>query len=218
MFKDIANCFDFEQRNPFLTLITSSCQSDSSFFVHHFLSVGLRSKLKQVYFVNLSQTWSHYKSVQTKLGNGPLLNEQTEAGKFVNFDFVKQNNTAALVQQDNSPVNLGQQAFVQLFASLEEKNKNESNFECMLIVDDMSILNLLGCDEKFTFELIAKLKGFTNLKLNLVLQLQSFWLNRHMINDLIYLSDVYVRIEDLITGYSKDIQGQVGFFWQFIIF
>jgi hypothetical protein len=209
MFKDITNCIDFEHRNPFLTLITSSCQSDSSFLIHHFLSFGIRSK-KQVYFVNLSQTWSHYKSVQSKLGNSVQLNEQTEAGKFVNFDILKPKNTDSLIQME-SQVDFWQQTFTNLITCLEEKNKNESDFECMVIIDDMSILNLIGCDENLIFELIVKLKAFTNLKLNLVMQLQSFWLNRHMINDLVYLADVYIKIEDLVTGYSKDIQGQVGF-------
>ena len=209
MFKDISNCIDFEQKNPFLTLISSSCQSDSSFLIHHFLSLGIRSK-KQVYFVNLSQTWSHYKSVQSKLGNSVQLNEKTDAGKLVNFDIVKQKNTATLIQMD-SPVDFWQQTFASLIACLEEKNKNESNFECMVIIDDMSILNLIGCDENLIFELVVNLKAFTNLKLNLIMQLQSFWSNRHMINDLIYLSDVYIKIEDLLTGYSRDIQGQVSY-------
>jgi hypothetical protein len=54
MFKDIDNCIDFEKINPFLTLITSSSNTDGSFLIHHFISVAIRSK-KPIIFVNLSQ-------------------------------------------------------------------------------------------------------------------------------------------------------------------
>ena len=72
--------------------------------------------------MNLSQTWSHYKSVQSKLGNSVQLNEKTDAGKLVNFDIVKQKNTATLIQMDN-PVDFWQQTFASLIACLKEQKR-----------------------------------------------------------------------------------------------
>lgn len=209
MFKDILNCVDFDLKDPFLTLISSSSNSDSSFLIHHFLSCAIRSK-KQVYFVNLAQTWSHYKSVQMKIGNNVLLNELVDSGRFQQFDFVKQN---SLFCSKSEPINW-QQAFDNLLIKLEEKSKQNYDSNIFVIIDDLSILSLIGCDDHFIFEFVNKLQSF-HLKLNLIMQLQAFWSNSFVLNDLVYLSDVYFKIEDLVTGYSKDIQGQVCFLYLF---
>ena len=87
--------------------------------------------------------------------------------------------------------------------------KNVTNSEVIVIVDDMSILNLIGCDENFIFEFVNTIQSFSNLNINLILQYQSFWTHKFILNDLIHVSDVYFKVEDLLTGYSKEIQGQV---------
>lgn len=203
MFKDISNCVDFEQKNPFLTLISSACTSDSSFLIHHFISYALKSK-KHCYFLNLSQTWSHYKSVQSKLGNTVLLNESIEKSLFQNIDFVKQTSVQRLVQLgEDTTTHLIEQLFNNFFASLTKNNS-----ESIVIIDDLSILNLLGLNENYIFKLIYKIRSL-NSKVNLIIQMQSFTWSTHLLNDLARMSEIYFKIEDLVTGYSKDIQGQV---------
>lgn len=129
-----------------------------------------------------------------------------ESSKFINYDFFKQNTMQSLDQIID-----WKQVFTGLFKRLDEKNSN-NNSDVILIVDDMSILNLIGCDENFIFEFINKIQSYSNLNINLIFQYQSFWTNKFILKDLIHMSDVYFKVEDLVTGYSKEIQGQVRIF------
>ena len=36
-----------------------------------------------------------------------------------------------------------------------------------------------------------------------------FYSNKYFINDLVYMSDYYLKVENLSTGYLKEINGQV---------
>ncbi len=205
MFKDILNSYDLSKRKDFLTLITS-LSLDGSFLLHHLLSCGIRHK-QQIFFFSIAQTWIHYKSIQIKLGNGNILTEMLENLKFVNYDLmclVKD----FLINDSNelSSSNINE-AFDDLYLNHLLKNEDKDE-NILIIIDDLSLFNLLGYKENFIIEFIYKIKKFES-KINLIIYSQQLVSNRYLLNELKYLSDSQIQIENLKTGYSKDIQGQV---------
>ena len=78
----------------------------------------------------------------------------------------------------------------------------------MIIIDDFSVFNMIGFNENFIIEFIYNIKEFRN-KVNLIVYLQLLRANSQLIEELKYLADSYFMIENLITGHSKEIQGQV---------
>ena len=200
MFKDLINYFDFDKRNDNFTLVTS-LSLDGSFIIHHLLSCGIRNKHK-IYLINLAQTWSHYKSIQVKLGNGNALSQSIDNATFFNIDLIN------LVQNELiSGINyssLIKKAFDDLYSILS-KSTNE---KIMIIIDDFSVFNMIGFNENFIIEFIYNIKEFRN-KVNLIVYLQLLRANSQLIEELKYLADSYFMIENLITGHSKEIQGQV---------
>jgi hypothetical protein len=219
MFKDILNCFDLSKRNDFLTLVTSE-SIDGSFFLHHLLSCAIRSK-QQIYFFNLSQTWLHYKSIQIKLGNGNQLAEMIDNSKLVNFDLMNafqenlMNNEYEFGKQNNFIIKMFEQFYSNHLNNLAERTKEK----VMIIIDDLSVLELIGINENFIFEFMQKLNKVAD-KVNLVIYSQILNSNLNLVNELTHLADSHIQIGSLLTGYSKEIQGQVNFckYYNFIYF
>ena len=204
MFKDLENYFDLQKRNNFLTLITTSTTVDGSFLIHHFLSTALRNK-QQIYFFNIAQTWSHYKSIQIKLGNSTNLAEMTSNSTLVNFDLTNVSENFLKGDESNDMESTMREVFQCLNSKLQESSEGG---KALVLIDDLCVLNLMGCSENFIFEFISSIREFRE-RINLVVYSQILEFNRHLITDLMFLADSYVVVDSLMTGYSKDIQGQV---------
>lgn len=200
MFNDLHKLVDFEK---FKTILIESENIDGSFLIHHALSLCLKNDIKTI-FLSLSQTLSHYKSVQSKFGNSSqIISKAIENGSLLNIDILgKMTN----INIDSNSV----------LATIEEElsEKIEKIGYSILIIDDLSILNLLGCTSKQLFKLVRNLRLRFKL-LKMVINLNSFGDDdelKIMIKNLGYISDVYFYVSHLKTGYSKDIQGQVTIF------
>ena len=203
MFKELANYFDLEKRNNFLTLVTSSTL-DGSFILHHLISSALR-KRHPIYMCNAAQTWAHYKSVQVKLGNGTALSEAAEKQLHI-FDLME---LSCLLLKGDLPNSANLEAELeQMVHKLTDKLKEETADKALIIIDDLSVLNLIGVGENFALEFIAKLGEFRE-RCNLVVYSQTLEFNAELVNDLVYLADSHIVVDSLVTGYSKEIQGQV---------
>lgn len=207
MFKDLENYFDLHKRDNFLTLITGSTV-DGSFLLHHLLSSALRVK-QQVYFFNIAQTWAHYKSVQTKLGNATILTDMTNSSKLINFELMN-------LSQDfiSIDVNDVESRLKEIFSNLKPKLTGQAE-KVLIVIDDLSVLNLIGCSENFILEFMNSIGEYRD-KVDLVVYLQSLQSNIQLVNEMKYLADSYVLLDSLMTGYAKDIQGQVKFLLDFI--
>lgn len=205
MFKDLANYFDLESLDNFLTLVTSSTL-DGSFVLHHLISCALRKK-QPIYFCNAAQTWAHYKSVQIKLGNGTALSEAMDK-QLHNFDLMDLSCHILKGDEANLDADLKQ-----LLQKLTNKLKKESG-KVLVVIDDLSVLNLLGIGENFVMEFIAGLREFRE-RVNLVIYSQMLEFNAHLLKDLIFMSDSHIVVDSLVTGYSKEIQGQVCLFFDY---
>lgn len=200
MFKDLLNYFDLEKNNNFLTMITSSTL-DGSFLIHHLLSCGLKANNK-IYFLSASQTWAHYKSVQIKLGNGTSFTEMVDKSKLINFDLMNLSNDFLNGDNNNLETKM-KNIFIDIKSKLETSTE-----KALIIIDDLSVLNLIGCKENFIFEFMSNIRAFSD-RINLVIYSQMLMTNQALLNDLIFLANSHIVADRLVTGYSKDIQGQV---------
>lgn len=196
---DFNTVFEFGKENCSFYLVDSS--TDGSFFVHYLISHTIRSNIKTI-FVSLSQTLGHYKGVQAKLGNSTSLSTSLAQGSFLHFD---------LLSEFSKEYSDGQ---INIFDELVQKVSNivkNIDDNVFLIIDDLSLACLYGVPEKKIFGFLSKVQSLSD-KLTLMVYVQSMMATRDFINDLVYMSDLYFRIENLSTGYSKEIDGQVTLF------
>lgn len=193
---DFSTVVEFGKENCSFYLVDSS--TDGSFFVHYLISHSIRSNVKTI-FVSLSQTLGHYKGVQAKLGNSTSFSTSLAQGSFIHFDLLSKFSQEYTDDQ------------IKIFDDLIQKvsdivKQNDGNV--FLIIDDLSLACLYGVPEKTLFGFLTKLQSLSE-KLILMVYIQSMIATRDLISDLVYMSDLYYKIENLSTGYSKEIDGQV---------
>jgi len=208
MFKDLENYFDLPRslgadQPCFLTLITSSTL-DASFLIHHLLSTALRTNPdRHTYFLNTAQTWSHYKSVQVKLGNSTSFADLTNSSHLVNFDLTKLNEQFLTAQSTSDMQTSVKQVFDALLVQLAGNQGNS-----LVIIDDLSVLSLAGCSDNLIFEFLAGLKDLRD-RVSVVVYSQTLEFNEMLVRELMHLADSYAVCDSLVTGYSKEVQGQL---------
>jgi hypothetical protein len=204
MFNDIQNIIDYDVlTNKNLTFIESN-NIDGSFLIHHLLSYCIKRDFKTL-LLTLSQTLSHYKSIQVKLGNGAKLTKLIENNTINHVDCLNLTNNYLLTSNDYFLNEIINEVSKQL-------DNNKSLDYDYLIIDDLTIAYLLTNknDYKKLYEFIFKIKtNHSNMKI--ILNMHSFEdINlSYLIKDFAYLADVYFKIDQLNTGYSKEIHGQV---------
>lgn len=204
MFNDLQNIIDIDSLKSNFILIESN-NIDGTFVLHHLLSYCIKREFKTL-FLTLSQTLSHYKSIQTKLGNTNKLTKLIETGIIKHIDCLK------LVNYDHDG---NDDEFINLLFKLVNENLTVSHNYEYLIIDDLTIAYLLTnkLNIKKFYQFIINIKNtYTNLKI--IVYMQSFNNNvdsalSNLIKDFSYLSDLYFNLSQLETGYSKDIHGQV---------
>ena len=137
-----------------------------------------------------------------------------ESGKFSVFDLIKlvDDNINPESKLDSETFDITT-LFKQLMQKLDKELKGKQD-KAMLVIDDASILELTGGRDTSLFKLIYDLNKYKE-NLNLIMYSQVFAANEDSLIDLAFLADLYVQIENLSTGYSKDIQGQV--FYLFLL-
>jgi hypothetical protein len=197
MFNDLHKLIDFEK---FKTILIESENIDGSFLIHHALSFCLKNNKKTI-FITLSQTLSHYKSVQSKFGNSAqFISKTIENGCLLNIDILSKINNVTM--DLNSLLNT---------IELNLCEKIETGGYDFIIIDDLSILYLLGCTLQQIFKFVRNLRSKFK-QLNIVININSFDDNNElkiMIKNIAYVSNVHFYVSHLKTGYSKDIQGQL---------
>ena len=215
MFTDLQNVIDYDKAtNTNFTFIESN-YIDGSFIIHHLLSYCIRREFKTL-FLTLSQTLSHYKSIQVKLGNATKLSKLIENNTITHIDCLQF--TSNYLCTSEAPVSdRGESDNYFLNEIINEVNKQlskDTEYK-YLIIDDLTIAYLLANknDYRKLYEFIFKIKN-NHLNMKIVLYMQSFANNddlnlSYLIKDFAYLADVYFKVDQLSTGYSKEIHGQV---------
>lgn len=202
---NLNNVLEYKTRRWDFTLVDSK-STDGTFILHYLMSEILRDSENPntTILITFAQVLGHYKGVQSKLGNSNLLNEALKNKHFMNVDLMEPlSHSAEILDLDFGSV------FDQAFEKVKQKADTIANSDrpkLNIIIDDISIPGLLGVDERITFGFVRKLSLLNNLA-SMIVYVQRFdiWL----VNDLVYLADLVVQTENLTTGYSKEIDGQV---------
>lgn len=197
---ELNSVIEFDKQNSAFTLIESN--TDGSFLVHYLLSSCIRQSSAKTFLISLSQTFSHFKSVQAKLGNLSQLNSSLTNGNFLNFDLLTKLGTEIYAPKTN--------VFDEIFCKIQSiVNDCEEKYEKFnIIIDDLSIASLTGFTDNNLLEFLTKLQLLSN-KVAIIAYIQSFYTNKYFARDLVHLSDLFFKVENLSTGYSKEIDGQV---------
>jgi hypothetical protein len=216
MFSDLQNIIDFDTFNTHFTFIESN-NIDGSFLIHHLLSYCIKRE-HQTLFLTIAQTLSHYKSIQVKLGNSTKLTKLIEKNVITHVDCLKFSNN--FLNDTTNDENF--------FLNQLLNEVNQQFLKCLdykyLIIDDLTTAYLLTnkkCYKKF-YEFIFNIKN-NHPNVKIVLYMQSFDNNddmnlSHLVKDFAYLADLYFKVDQLATGYSKDIHGQVNIFFCFFFY
>jgi hypothetical protein len=203
---DLLNVLEFSKKEPLTTILTSKVV-DGSFGIHFILSDCLRHDSCKIVFLNFAQTFSHYKSVQSKLGNLNILNTKVNNADFLNLDCLSSDRNLIQLRSKNDD---NHQFLADLLKKIDEFIKKDANTEkkVFVFIDDLSILQLMGYTDKSLTYFLNKIK-MSNQNVHLIAYVQEMYLNQMFVNDLVYTADLMLAVENLSTGYSKEIDGQV---------
>lgn len=218
---NLNNILEFDFKRPEFTLIESS-GTDGSFLMHHLLNSILRDASPSLTFLlTFSQTLSHYKSVQIKLGNSTQLNQALANEKLVHIDQMTQlsqceleiTTTSSSNNDENDEKTRLKRIFDKAIPVIKEKvdaaSKDESVF---VLFDDLSVLNLIGVKDNLVLQFLSKIRLIRDEKMFIGAYCQAFYGNRSFLGDLRHMADLVVKTESLTTGYSKEINGQVNYY------
>lgn len=188
-----------------LSVIESrSSGTEGSFLIHHLLSSCLRRSAQsssQIVFIPVAQSFSHYRSVQNKLGNSSLLTSQLTSQSFITIDAFT--NLSDLYLSGN----MKESYLDSLFSQVQTAIKNK-NVPCYIVIDDISFFHFFGFSDKSILRLVHQcLNQIFNSRV--IIGTQVFDSNKSLISDLTHIADFHCAVESLATGYSKEIDGQV---------
>lgn len=212
---DLLNVLEFDKITPPNTII-STTDTDGSFLVHNLLSCCIRQKHK-IIFLTFSQKLSHYKSIQGKLGNSSILGQLIESG---DYHFIDCMSIAKIAMSKNYTKSNGNgetkdsNTFLDdVFTNVQKiaENFNLESNKCFVFVDDLSIAHLMGAKDYNLIKFLNKIK-MINENVHLVVYFQCLNSNYIFLNELAYTADLFIQVDKLQTGYSKQIDGQVFMF------
>ncbi|NWX21987.1 ELP6 protein, partial [Aegotheles bennettii] len=199
-------------------------RTDGSFLVHHFLSFYLRAGCK-VCFVALVQSFSHYNMVAQKLGVN--LTAAKERGQLIFLEGLKSCLDLWFGEEEEqsgqpSPLQFMSGSASDLralfdFVRTSLTPSGSDSWKCpVLLVDDLSVLLSLGATPVAILDFIhyCRVVVCTQLKGNIVVLAHSNedsedGENELVVNSMCHHSDLILWVEGLVTGFCKDIHGQV---------
>ncbi|KAJ7985528.1 hypothetical protein DPEC_G00352990 [Dallia pectoralis] len=216
-------------------ILVSDRQSDASFLIHHFLSFYLRAGCK-VCFLGLVQSFSHYSAVSQRLGVS--LNQAREKGQLVFFEGLKEslgvllqrntsNGTPAVDFLRNSSSDLrGLYDFVRGNIRASE-GQGEDWGPPVLLVDDLSVVLSLGVSvgAVLDFSHYCKATFCSELQGGMVMLVrceakeeedeeESDEGSEQLLRGLTHQCSLTLQVQGLLTGYCRDIHGEVEVCWR----
>ncbi|XP_069066983.1 elongator complex protein 6 [Pleurodeles waltl] len=201
-------------------------KTDGSFLVHHFLSFYLKAGCK-VCFVALVQSFSHYNIVAQKLGVS--LTTARERGQLVFLEGLKSSWDVLFGEKQDcgqSPLQfLSGSDLKHLYNFVRSSlatSSAEETWRCpVLLVDDLSVLLSLGVKAIQVVDFIhyCKTTICSHLKGNIVALAHSIDDSDDNENELVvsflrHQSSLMLEAEGLVTGFCKDVHGQLKITWK----
>uniref|UniRef100_F6UN53 Elongator complex protein 6 n=1 Tax=Monodelphis domestica TaxID=13616 RepID=F6UN53_MONDO len=225
MFPELNNLLNVSPDKPEQGKFTLLCdaKTDGGFLVHHFLSFYLKANCK-VCFVALLQSFSHYNIVGQKLGVNLIA--ARDRGQLVFFEGLKstvevlfgskeQPNTLKFIRESSSDLK-SLYEFVQKALTPSGDGSATSWKFPVLLVDDLSVLLSLGVEAVAVLDFIQYCRATVccQLKGNVVALVHDSDQtedeeNAMLMNALGHQSSLILRAEGLVTGFCKDVHGQL---------
>ncbi|XP_042188036.1 elongator complex protein 6 [Callorhinchus milii] len=225
MFSELNNILNNSPEQGECVLLCDS-QTDGNFLVHHFLSFYLKGGCK-VCFLGLIQSFSHYSLVAQKLGvNLPAARQQGQLvfmeGLRSSLDLLLTHEPEGTATQSESPLQFLSSPGADLRSlyrfvrtSLSPSPGSGWKFP-VLIVDDLSVLLSLGVSTTNILSFIHYCRASicSQLQGNVVVLAHDDAdsedeENELLVKSLQHQSHLTLRAEGLVTGYCKDIHGQL---------
>ncbi|KAM9387073.1 elongator complex protein 6 [Phaethornis superciliosus] len=228
MFVELNELLDASPQRPEtgkFTLLRDS-RTDGSFLVHHFLSFYLRAGCK-VCFVALLQSFSHYSIVAQKLGVS--LTAAKEQGQLVFLEGLK-SCLDLLFGEKEEEEQSGQPHPLQFVSESTPDLKALFDFILtsltpaggdswqgpVLLVDELSVLLSLGATPVAVMDFIHYCRATIccQMKGNIVVLVHSNLESADeekelVVTSLCHHSDLILWVEGLLTGFCKDVHGQI---------
>jgi len=192
-------------------LATDTVRTDGGFLLVHFLISYLKSG-RHVCFVALEQSLFHYVSVCRKLGFNLTAEQNKGTFNFINGLSEPYLWTSSLSSDLSVPLFTfaSNGSFQSLFDRIyEDITKKSYNSGFCIIIDSVNLLLNFG-KPKDIFSLIHYLKVLVEEKTDSCLvALIHEGEDDKTVKMIIHQSSILISVEELSTGYSKDINGQV---------
>ncbi|XP_036595191.1 elongator complex protein 6 [Trichosurus vulpecula] len=230
MFPELNNLLNVSPEKPGQGTFTLLCdaKTDGSFLVHHFLSFYLKANCK-VCFVALLQSFSHYNIVGQKLGvnliaardRGQLVFlEGLKSTVEVLFGSEEQPNTLKFIRESGSDLKSLYELVQKALTPSGDGDAASWKFP-VLLVDDLSVLLSLGVQAVAILDFIqsCRVTICCQLKGNVVALVHDSEKtedeeNAVLMNALGHQSSLILRAEGLVTGFCKDVHGQLKILWR----
>jgi len=181
-----------------LLLCVDQTKGRSGFLNHHFISYGISRQMKVV-LVGLDQTFGHYHSVGMKLGYN--LHKLREEGSVVFVDGTKMILPSVLGVETIFSPERGLEEFFLAVSKLLSDN-------CILIIDNISVLSALGFSSRELLMLMSKLTDQVERLAGQMLCTVSGEPDSFT-NSLHRRSAITFTVQDLSTGKSRDVSGHL---------
>ncbi|XP_043834424.1 elongator complex protein 6 [Dromiciops gliroides] len=227
MFPELNNLLNVSPEKPEQGTFTLLCdaKTDGSFLVHHFLSFYLKANCK-VCFVAFLQSFSHYNIVGQKLGvsliaardRGQLVFlEGLKSAVEVLFGSEEQPNTLKIIRESGSDLKSLYELVQKALIPSGDGDGDIASWKFpVLLVDDLSVLLSLGVQAVTILDFIqyCRLTVCCQLKGNVVALVHDSDKtedeeNALLVNALGHQSSLILRAEGLVTGFCKDVHGQL---------
>eukprot|EP00833_Pecoramyces_ruminatium_P006029 jgi/Orpsp1_1/1180061/evm.model.c7180000071992.2 len=189
-------------------LITDTLFADASFLINHYFSKSIKDKEKNVILISFTSTLTQYEFIQKKMGNNLKIYENTEKLNFIDANIIMPNGNITL---DN------------IYKKIEELLKEQSFESTTIILDDIThliyieyplneILNFeFKCRDicnKYNCDFIIRIhKDIGNDSNTDPISINHNQLLYYLINSYEYI----IEVNELESGYTDDIQGQLSF-------
>ncbi|ORX60193.1 hypothetical protein BCR36DRAFT_316747 [Piromyces finnis] len=190
-------------------LIADTIFADAAFLVNHFLSKSIKNKDGNVILISFTSNYTQYESIQKKMGNNLKLYKDTEKLNFID---------ANLISTEKNNISLD---------ALYTRIKNilgETSFESTtLILDDITHLVYIEYPMNEILDFEYKCRNICKkYNCDLVVKIHkdvcetsdadSISINhKQLLNYLINSYEYIIEINELESGYTDDIQGQLSF-------
>lgn len=189
-------------------LISDTIIADAAFLINHFLSKAMKNSDGNVALISFTSNYTQYESIQKKMGNNLKLYKDTEKLNFVNANLVFPNTEITLES---------------IYKKIEELLSETSFESTTIIIDDITHLlyieypinEILSFEykcrnicNKYNCDFIVRIhKDIGNDSDTDPISIKHSQLLNYLTNSYEYI----IETNELESGYTDDIQGQLSF-------